>query len=392
MREKIINFLKSHRAVLNASWSILQFTLSTASRFIPKKKKIVIASYAGRKYDDSPKALYDEICKRHEFDEWDIIWVFVDPNQYKILRGKKVRVDTFSFFYALLSSMVWISNTGMDRDIHIKQPKTIKIETWHGTPLKKIGIDQNNTAVGRRARCIDSQTIRCAQSEYDRNIFKRVFNATEESFLLVDLPRNDELRNATFEKRVQARRTLEIPEGKKAILYMPTYREYDTDEDNNYYAAPPIDIEKWRAQLGDEYVLLIRAHYAVSKMLGVKDDEFVRNVTDYPTLNDLYIASDVLISDYSSSFIDYSILGRPILCFAYDYEKYAKERGLYIDFDVEMPSGILRTQDEVLNYLHAMDYDNEAAKTAVFRNKYAPFRGNSRAAVVDELINRINSR
>lgn len=389
MRDRIINYLKCHNKALNACWSVLQITLSGVSVFVPKKKRIAITSFAGRNFDDSPKALYEEICKRKEFDDWEIVWIFVDPEKIDIPRGRKVKIDSIPFFFTLMSSKVWISNTGMDRDIHIYQPKTVKIETWHGTPLKKIGIDQNNAPVGRSAKRIDSDTIRCAQSEYDREIFQRVFNATKESFLLSDLPRNDELRFSTKEKQQKIRKDLGIPDDKKVILYVPTYREYDLDEENNYYLAPPIDIEKWKKEIGDEYVMLVRAHYAVNAALGIKDDEFTRDVTYYPSLNDLYIASDILMSDYSSAFVDYSILSRPMVCFAYDFEKYKTERGLYIDFHTEMPCDVLQTEDEVLNHIKTIDYNTESQKTIAFRNKYAPYRGNASCAVVDALINKL---
>ena len=362
---------------------------STCTVFIPKRDSIVITSFAGRNYDDSPKALYEEICKRKEFDDWEIIWVFVNPDDYIIPRGRKIKIDTPEFFHALMASKVWISNTGMDRDIYIVQPKTIKIETWHGTPLKKIGIDQNNTAVGRRNSKLDNDTIRCAQSEYDREIFKRVFNASEESFLMCDLPRNDDLRFYDANKIIQIRKGLSIPEDKKVLLYMPTYREYDIDESNHYFAAPPIDLKKWETCLGDQYVLLVRLHYAVSKAMEIKDNAFVRDVSHYATLNDLYLAADCLISDYSSAYIDYSILERPMICFAYDYEKYSRNRGLYIDFNNELPCSILRTEDEVIEYIKNMDYEEARQKVIPFREKYAPYKGKSSSVVIDEAIRRL---
>lgn len=390
MRDKIIGYLKCHPAVLWIAWDTLRVLLSTLSFFIPKDNTIVITSYAGRRFDDSPRVLYEEICNTKVFDDWEIVWVFVDPEKMNIPRGKKIKIDTPEFFYALMSSKVWISNTGMDRDIHIFQPKTIKIETWHGTPLKKIGIDQNNTAVGRRRRKLDKDTIRCAQSEYDRDIFMRVFNASKEAFLLCDLPRNDALRFSTPEICRQLRKKMGIPDNKKVLLYMPTYREYDTDINKQYYAAPPINIDKWRKELGEEYVLLIRAHYAINKTLGIKEDEFVKDMTDYAVLNDLYLVSDCLISDYSSAYVDYSILSRPMVCFAYDYERYSTERGLYIDFNKELPCDVLHNEDEVIEHIQKMDYEAESKKTELFRNKYAPFKGRSSTAVVEELLSRQN--
>jgi len=314
----------------------------------------------------------------------------VEPKDFDIPRGRKIKIDTWAFFKALLYSKVWISNSGMDRNIGISRKQTIKIETWHGTPIKRLGIDQNSRTLGNQKRPTkrDKRTIRCAQSEYDLAIFERIFNATRESFLICDLPRNDALTRWTEEQRDEIRNKLGIKQGKKIILYMPTYREYLIDN-KGYFFKNPIDIHKWKAEIGTEYVMLFRAHYAVAEALNIVQDDFVIDVSDYPTLNDLYIVADVLISDYSSAYFDYSILERPILCFAFDYEEYRDKRGFYKDIHDMLPCKIHINESTLISEIKTMDYDEKAAETRNFHIKYTSRAGNASEQVVNALAERL---
>ena len=393
MRIRVINYLKLHPFVVNMCYSILRSILSILGLFLPlHKKTIIFASFGGRKFDDSPKALYDEICRRKEFDDWNFVWAFVNPNEFVINRGEKVKIDTLPFFIALLTSRVWISNSGMDRGIGIRSKKYIRIETWHGAPLKKICGEENENTIGgkkkHKNKTLDNNTIRCAQSVYDQEIFSRIFNATKESILLSDLPRNDSLLTYTDKDRIKIKELLGI-KNKKVILYAPTYREYLVDEHNDTYIAPPINLKKWEDMLGNEYVLLIRAHYAVSKSMNLKETDFIKDVSNYPILNDLYVIADMMISDYSSTFIDYSILDRPMFCFAYDLEEYTKKRGLYLELENTLPCLIHRNEDQLLKDILSADIEHCSEKTKMFHKKFAPSAGSASKKVVDELIKKV---
>lgn len=392
MRDRILNYLRVHPKTLNLFWKVLHAFFSTIAFFVPiRKKTMLITSFAGRKYDDSPKAIYDEVCARKEFDDWDLVWAFVDVQKYNIPRGRKVAIDTWSFFKALLYSKVWISNSGMDRNIDISRKGTVKVETWHGTPLKKIGSDQNSGNLGNYTppNKIDMSTIRCAQSNFDRDIFMRVFMASKESFLLCDLPRNDSLLKYLPCEKLIIRNHLGIKDDKKIILYMPTYREYLVDENNQTYLAPPIDLEKWQEILGAEYVLLFRAHYAVNAALNLVDNDFVKNMSDYPSINDLYCVADFLISDYSSAYFDFAILDKPIFCFAYDLEEYAEKRGLYLNLEETLPCKIHKNEDDLLHDLLTIDINEACDRTRKFHAIYAPYAGSASKAVVDEIEKRL---
>ena len=391
MREIIIQFFKLHTTLVRLVWRFLQLLLRICGCFVSvQPKTMLFCSFGGRKFDDSPRAIYDEVCRRAEFNDWRLIWAFADINKYKIPRGEIIKIDSIAFFKALLYSSVWVSNSGMDRGIGLHRKQTIRVETWHGTPLKKIGGDENQNGLRKKGskakRKLDADTIRCAQSEYDLAIFKRIFNAEENKIILCDLPRNDSLLRYTQDRVCAIKQSIGIPLDKKVILYMPTYREYLLNEDYKTYLAPPIDLKKWQEELKSDYILLIRAHYAVNAALEVKENGFVKDVSGYPYINDLYIVSDILISDYSSSFVDYAILDRPMFCFAYDLEEYELKRGLYVKLEETLPCPIDKDEDSLIEHIKALDYQKASNATRQFHNRYAPYAGHASKSVVDEIL------
>lgn len=396
MRNTIIMFLKQHPILLQIFWAIARVTLNFIGLFIPLKKQVVFSSFGGRNFDDSPRAIYDKICESPEFNGWEMVWAFTDIDKHDIPRGHKVKIDTVKFFMALLTSKVWVGNSGIDRGIGIRKKGVVRVETWHGTPLKKIGGEENQNAIGgsngkkKHSKKIDTTTIRCAQSDYDRDIFARIFDADKDAFLMCDLPRNDALTRYTQENVDYIRTQLEIPKNKKVILYVPTYREYALDENRNTFLTPPIDIQKWQQELGDEYVMLVRAHYAVTKALELKDNTFVRDVSKWPILNELYVIADILISDYSSCFFDFSILKRPMLCFAYDQEEYEEKRGLYLKLEDVLPCNVNRNENDLLNEIRKIDIEKYSKAALQFHYQYTPYAGEASQCVVEEVIKRVN--
>jgi len=392
VRQQFINFLKVHPVILKVFWTVLRGVISVFGIFVPiNKKKIIFSSLGGRNFDDSPRAIYDEVIERKEFNDWTIVWAFVNPNEYNIPRGKKVKIDTIAFFIQLLSSYVWIANSGMDRGIEIKRRGIIRVETWHGTPIKKICGEENEILMAntKSSKQLDRSTIRCAQSEFDKTVFMRVFNAAENAVLLSGVPRNDNILSYTQLDVRRIKKQLSIPQEKKVLFYTPTYREYLLDEKNQTYIAPPLTLDKWKKVLGDEYVFLIRAHYAVVNSLNIQEDDFVKDVSQYPAINDLYAIADMMISDYSSTFVDFSILDRPMFCFAYDLEEYKKKRGLYLDLKKDLPCLVDEDENTLLEHIKTVDYKMASDKTKKFHQKYATYVGEGSKRVVDEIVRRI---
>lgn len=242
------------------------------------------------------------------------------------------------------------------------------MNTWHGIALKYIG----NDCPGRKDYNFDTLDYLTVSGDYDERVFKSAFNARESSYLRCGMPRNEELWLADENKKAAMRKKFGIPESKKVILYAPTWRE-STDGGKSYAIKPPIHFHEWEKELGNEYVVLFRAHHQTTKVLGVEYNDFVRNASDYPAVNDLMIAADILITDYSAIAFDYSILCRPIFCYAYDYGSYLAERGTYFAVDEKYPNKSCRTESELLQRIKNVDYAAECANTKRFRDEFVQY-------------------
>jgi len=218
----------------------------------------------------------------------------------------------------------------------------------------------------------NSVDIMTAQSDFEADIFSRVFNIPRENFLMCGLPRNDILANYTSKQREEIKVKLGLPQNKKVILYAPTFREFERDSMQNCVLKPPMNLDKWERELGDEYCLLFRAHYEVGKVMNISDNDFVKNMTSYPNLNELMIVADILVSDYSSIFFDFSIMDKPMLHFTYDYEAYSAKRGMYFDIREELSGS--DNEDGVIELIKC---DSDVSKTIQFRNKYMNYSGSA---------------
>ena len=357
----------------------------------PDDRLVLFISFGGKKFDDSPREIYDEMIKDNRFYNYEFVWAFHNPDDFTIPRGRKVRTDSFKYFITALKAKCWITNSRVERGLSFKGKNTFYFNTWHGTPIKKMGMDisNGNKSFGTKAKW--NVDIMTSQSKYEADIFSRVFNIDREKFLVCGLPRNDSLAKATAESKKKMMQKIGLPLDKKVILYAPTFREYERDNQLNCVIAPPIDFDKWKEEISSDYIVLLRAHYEVVEVLNVKaNDGFVYDVSNYPVLNDLMVASDLLISDYSSIFFDYSILDRPMFCYAYDYENYVDRRGLYFDIRESLPGGLIN-ENELLGLIKDLPYENVMKLVRDFRSLYVQSYGNGTKVSLDTIYKNINS-
>ena len=382
MKQKLVYFLKYNKVAYAVYYRVMSFCMNVLKLFIKTDDKLILFnSFAGRKYDDSPKAIFEEMRKDPRFKGYRLVWAFHQPEKFQVDGAEKIKTDGMHYFRTALAARVWVTNSSVERGLHFKGKNTFYLNTWHGSPIKKMGSDiaADNQSFGTKSENLVD--IMNTQSYFEADIFSRCFGIPRDHFIEVGLPRNDALANYTTEEREQIRRKLGLQDGKKVILYCPTFREYEKDENLGVVLVPPMNLKKWEAELGDKYVLLFRAHYEVSKVMEVQENEFVRNVTDYPALNDLMIASDILISDYSSIFFDYAIMDKVMLHFTYDFDKYEEKRGMY--FDIRDYLSGADSEDSIIAVLRNIDTRKEIDKTVAFRNKYMNFYGEASKKTVD---------
>ena len=364
MRKRLIYLLKHNTAIQAVYRVVMSFVFKVWGLFVKTDRNLVLfVSFMGSNFNDSPKAIYDYLKSHSDYKDYRCLWAFEDPSKFPELDS--VKIDTFAYFKIALKAKYWITNTNIERGLHFKKKNQKYLNTWHGIALKYIG----NDVAGRRDFNFNTVDHLCVCGDYDERVYKSAFRAKESSYLKCGLPRNEALWEATSEQKDEFREKLDIPADKKVILYAPTWRE-STDGGKSYEIKPPINFDIWKRELGDEYVVLFRAHHQTTSVLGVRFDEFVRDVSSYPTVNNLMIAADILITDYSAIAFDYSILCRPIFCYAYDYDEYRAERGMYFEIDEKYPNKSCRTEEELLSRIKGIDYPAECENTRRFRDEF----------------------
>lgn len=330
--------------------------------------KIVYNSYYGR-YSDNPRAIYR--CLRARGPAYEHVWL-ADPRHAETFPAEvpRVRIASPDAVAALESADVVVANTHTDLDTWAKRPETVYLQTWHGTPLKRIhraAVYQPEEAF---MNALDAEITRwdylVTPSRAGTELLQSTFGYTGE-ILETGYPRNDVLRDeGAAERRARVRRRLGVPEDQTVVLYAPTYR----DDDVSFDVPLGLDVTALTARLGDGHVLWLRRHYFLYHRRPVPDSDRVRDLSAYPEVSDLLLAADVLVTDYSSVLFDFAVTGKPILLFAYDLEHYRDQlRGFTLDLATTIPGPVLRDAGQLAEAL--LDLPGLRASYA---ERYAQFR------------------
>lgn len=383
-----LDYILKHNYTINR---IFNFTASTAMKFIglfvKMDDRMVIFSGHSRRYNDSPRAIYEYMLEHpEEYGRYKCVWALEDLEFTEIPGNPiKVKSDTLQYFILTLKAKYWVACVNIERSLHYKKKGCVYLNTWHGTPLKCVG----NDAGGRKDYNFDALDYFCYAGEYERGIYTRAFNVRNEVMIPSGLPRNDELYHASAEEKQALKMKLGLPLDKKVIMYAPTWRD-SNDKGRSCSLCPPIDVSKWERELGDDYVMIFRMHAYTNKLMGLVFNDVIRDYSSYPSINELFKVTDVFISDYSAAIFDFAILERPIISFAYDYEEYRKNRGLYVDMETEMPCGIFRTEDDMIKHIKTMDYDAECRKSKIMvKDKYLEYGGRATEMCLETLFNSV---
>ena len=381
MKNKLEYILKHNNAAQGAYKTIMGGLFRAAGRVVPIDDKLVLfSSFSGKRYDDSPRVIFEEMRRRKECEGFTFVWAFNSPDDFDVEGAQKVKMDSLAYFNVALRAKYWVTNVNIERGLSFKKPETRYLNTWHGTPIKTIG----NAVEGRSDYDFSYVDVITADGAYFKERMVKDFKANPDSVLCCGRPCDDRLFDDCFRgDREAAKRSLGIDPSAKVILYAPTWRE-STDAGSSYSFAPPIHFEQWKKELGEDVVILFRAHSIMSEVLGLVFDEKVIDVSNHPDVNDLMLASDVLVSDYSGIMFDYSILGRPIVCYCYDYEEYSSLRGMY--FDVRDYLTSVSSEDALLECLKVMDVEEEERKAVRFFETFAGYGGNGTKECVDALL------
>lgn len=366
-----VDYVLKHNIVINKSFKFLASTgVKAMGLFTPMDEKSVIFSAHSRKYNDSPRAIYEYMITRPEFKDYTYYWALDDVNVEIPGPAIKIVPDTPEYFRTALKCKYWITCVNIERSLKFKRKNCVYLNTWHGIPIKTVG----NGAEGRNDYDFSYIDYFCISGDYEIPIYEKSFNIPVSHMIKTGMPRNDVLYKTSDDEIRNIKERIGLPLDKKLILYAPTWRD-SKDGGKSYSIKPPMDLKKWEEQLEKEYILLFRIHPYTNKLLGVQYNDFVRDFTNYPNINDLMKIADILISDYSATIFDYAILERPIISFAYDCDEYGRERGFAMDIRKEMPGGISETEDEVINRILSMNHQREIKAVKEFKKKYLAYGG-----------------
>lgn len=352
----------------------MKLAYSIMRKVIPVDNKLILfESGLGKQYADSPREIYEELVKRNT--DYKFVWISNSRIQFRNLNTKRISRLSPSYYYYLARSKYWVNNQNFPKYIK-KGTKNVYLQTWHGTPLKRMVNDLDHV-IGRADDYLKSTTrlandwdYLISPSHYATEKFTSAFKYKND-IIETGYPRNDLFYDEDrSEKIVNIKNRLNIPEDKKIVLYAPTFR--DSEKQNNKFIVDfQLDLEKMQEKLGDDYILLVRLHVIVENNLIINEDltDFVINVSNYPDMQELLLISDVLITDYSSSMFDFANTKKPMLFYVYDFEEYRDDiRGFYIDFEAEAPGPMLRDTEAIIKSLENID-----ELTVQYKEKYDDF-------------------
>ncbi|TDC58037.1 CDP-glycerol:glycerophosphate glycerophosphotransferase [Actinomadura sp. KC345] len=337
----------------------------------------VFAAYWCRGYACNPAAIYEKV--RELAPHIRPVWVVKRGGRKTMPEGVEYVVFGSAEYYRTIARAKYFVNNVNFPDEYVKRPGQVHMMTQHGTPLKKMGLDQMDFPVG--AKDMDFKALIARSDRWDYLVSSNPLSteAWERGFpckyemLEIGYPRNDRLVTAGEDERERLRAELGVPAGSTAILYAPTHRDYQ----RRY--TPMFDIGRVMEQLGENHVLLLRAHYyyKIANMaadMGWPEGRVI-DVSKHPSVEDVAIASDALLTDYSSIMFDYANLEKPIVIYANDWETYKLTRGVNFDLMATPPGVVASTEAELVDaFVSRSPWGDAAAKDlANFKARFCPW-------------------
>jgi CDP-glycerol glycerophosphotransferase (TagB/SpsB family)/glycosyltransferase involved in cell wall biosynthesis len=346
-----------------------------AQCLLPVDPQLAVYAASGhRVYAGNPAAVYEKA--RDLVPETRGVWVVQRSGMATVPPGVEVHpMWSRGHFRAMARARWFVHDTLLGRGL--KRRGSVWVETRHGTPIKKMGRDLRGypAAAGadfrRQARASARWDFAVSSNGYSSQIWRRAYPG-EYEILQTGYPRNDRLATATAADVARAKAMVGVGD-RPAVLYAPTFRGGPTGASR---AGP--DPAVLAEAIGEGMVLLVRAHHRLGRpwpASGEGRGARIVDVSSYHPIEELYLAADVLVTDYSSAMVDYAVLDRPIVIWAPDWETYRDDRGVYFDLLAEPPGTVARTDAELAEaFASGRVYGEQAAGLrAAFRARFCPW-------------------
>ncbi|HEX7187107.1 MAG TPA: CDP-glycerol glycerophosphotransferase family protein, partial [Actinomycetes bacterium] len=348
----------------------------------------------GRQYSDSPRYIY-EAAVDAGLERLGLapVWSHAArrPDGFPP-DARTVRRGSWRYYYLMARAQYWIDNQGFPR-VFSRRRETTYIQTWHGTPLKRMGFDSPSLErAGAATRRIHKAMMRrwsvlLVPSEYFVETFVKSYRY-EGKLVRHGLPRNDLLVRGVDPDWVLAKkRELDLPTDRRLVLYCPTFRDQARQLQKEYDL--PMDLKAMREALGQDVHFLVRTHYLDAYRLSPRDATFATDLSRHHDITELLLLADVLVTDYSSVMFDFANTGRPMVFYTHDYEGYTRdERGTYFDLAQVAPGPMVQDTDGLIAALRTVDdlRGAYAERYTAFRERFCEYEtGRAAEHVVKEL-------
>ncbi|WP_428954321.1 bifunctional glycosyltransferase/CDP-glycerol:glycerophosphate glycerophosphotransferase [Streptomyces sp. cg35] len=309
--------------------------------------------------------------------------VFVVSSRHKdrVPAGVPYVIEGSRRYWQTMATATYLINNSSFPGGFTKRPGQVYLQTHHGTPLKKMGLDQRRYPAGTHGISFAKVLAHTDQWDYSLSanphstqVWERVYPSAAYAPLELGYPRNDVYFTTGDDEILRTRRELGIADGQRAILYAPTHRDYQKG------FLPRLDLARFADALGDDHVVLVRAHYFYGAQAGLADTHSrILDVTGHPRVEDLCLAADALVTDYSSLMFDYACLDRPIVSYAPDWQAYRLARGTYFDLlsglPGDTPGAVATTEDDLIGLFRDGGWDTPATTRlrSAFRDRFCAY-------------------
>lgn len=370
---------------------IFKILYSIMNLFPIQRKVTFIMSYG-----ENHMFIYEEM-KRQNID-YEVIFLYKPTCKYNVDSYSNVKSYTFeskNIFhiiqsaYHLSTSQYVIIDNYFGSLAGVKFKKGVQcIQLWHAAgAIKKFGMlapafyKRSLRAQKRFLNVYDHFHKVVVGSETLADIYKGAFELSDDRILKTGVPRTDLFFCEQRKKEIENNILSINPslKDKKVILYAPTFRDKELVDFNLH-----LDIDAMYEALKEDYVVLIKLHPAVRNYLHYKEKYkgFLYDYSSYPNVNNLFLVTDILVTDYSSVPFEFCLLNKPMIFFPYDLKKYAKRRGIIGDYTTNVPGPIVYSTDELIQVIKRNSYDLKiVANFNMEWNKYS--QGNSSEKLVN---------
>ncbi|WP_297981989.1 CDP-glycerol glycerophosphotransferase family protein [uncultured Methanobrevibacter sp.] len=328
-----------------------------------KKNRVAFITTRNASFESNLKYVSEELKNYRTSDGKEYESVFVPKDVFSISNIRKLACSRYVFLTDNFFALAFMRFNS----------KTKLIQLWHGTGVfKKFGYELLNEDEKKvMLKFSNKITNLFVSSKNVIDIYARNFAIDKSKVIPLGIPRNDYYSKEHLDKdyvrslKAEFEKVYPNIKGKKIVLYAPTFRE--VPKYNNVFAY--FDIERFIDELGDEYILCIKLHPNYKKFCD-SDNQIdleelaekynIVNFTQFKDEQQLFLISDILITDYSSVMVEYTLLNKPIILFAYDLDNYLNnERGFYFDYKKHVPGTIVQNTDELLEAIKNKDFNME---------------------------------